>query len=78
MQPWTRGWSDDDNDDEEEEDDEDDASNTYTFFLRKHMQHMEVPRLGAESELQLLAYTSAAEIWDPSHVCDLYHSLQQW
>ena len=41
---------------------------------------MEVPRLGVESELQLLlAYTTATAMWDPSHslVCDLHHSSQQ-
>ena len=31
---------------------------------------MEIPRLGAESELQLLAYTTATAIPDPSCVCD--------
>ena len=39
--------------------------------------HMEVPRLGAESELQVPAYTTATATWDLSHVCDLYHSSQQ-
>ena len=29
------------------------------FFLGRHLQHMEVPRLGDESGLQLLAYTTA-------------------
>ena len=38
---------------------------------------MEVPRLGVESELQLLAYVTAIATQDPSHVCNLYHSLQQ-
>ena len=38
---------------------------------------MEVPRLGAESELQLPAYTSATAVPDMSHVCDLHHSLRQ-
>ena len=40
---------------------------------------MEVPGLGVESELQLLAYTkaTATAIADPSHVCDLHHSSQQ-
>ena len=38
---------------------------------------MEVPRLGVESELQLLAYTTATETPDPSHVCDLHHSSWQ-
>ena len=31
---------------------------------------MEVPRLGIESELQLLAYTTATATWDPSHIFD--------
>ena len=38
---------------------------------------MEVPRLGVKSELQLLAYATATETWDPSYVCDLHHSSQQ-
>ena len=38
---------------------------------------MEVPRLGVESELQLPAYTTATAMWDPSHACNLHHSLQQ-
>ena len=41
------------------------------------MWHREVPRPGAESELQLLAYASATETEDPSHVCDLHCSSQQ-
>ena len=40
------------------------------------MQDMEVPRLGINSELQLLTYTTATATWDPSRVCDLYHSSQ--
>ena len=28
-------------------------------FIRPHLQHMEVPRLGVESQLQLSAYTTA-------------------
>ena len=40
---------------------------------------MEVPRLGAELELQLLAYTTATATPDPRHVCDLHHILwQHW
>ena len=31
----------------------------FFFFLGLHLQHMRVPRLGVESELQLLAYTTA-------------------
>ena len=38
---------------------------------------MEVPRLGVESELQLLAYATATGTWDLSHLCDLHHSSQQ-
>ena len=38
---------------------------------------MEVPRPGVESEIQLLAYTTAKETQDLSHVWDLHHSSQQ-
>ena len=38
---------------------------------------MEVPRLGVESELQLLACTTATAMQDPSCFCNLCHSLQQ-
>ena len=38
---------------------------------------MEIPRLGVESELSLLAYDTAPAIPDLSHVCDLYHSSRQ-
>ena len=38
---------------------------------------MEVPRLGIELELQLLAYATAEATPDPSHVCDLHHSSEQ-
>ena len=41
-----------------------------------HMQHMEVPRLGVKSELQLLAYTTATATLDPSRICDLCWSLR--
>ena len=47
------------------------------IFLGLHLRHMEVPRLGAESELQLPAYATATATWDPSHVCDLHHSSCQ-
>ena len=39
--------------------------------------HMEVPRPGAESELQLPAYTTATAMPGPSSICDLHHSSQQ-
>ena len=38
---------------------------------------MEVPRLEVESELQLLAYTTATATSDPSHICDLHCSSRQ-
>ena len=38
---------------------------------------MEVPRIGVESELQLLAYTTATATQDLSHVCNLHHSSWQ-
>ena len=38
---------------------------------------MEVPRLGVELELQLLAYATATATPDLSHTCDLHHSSGQ-
>ena len=38
---------------------------------------MKVPRLGVESELQLLAYARAIAVPDLSCVCDLHHSSRQ-
>ena len=46
-------------------------------FLGLLLQHMEIPRLGVESELLLPAYTAATATWDPSHVCSLHHCLWQ-
>ena len=37
-------------------------------FLGLHLRHMEVPRLGAESEPQPLACTTARAQWDLSWV----------
>ena len=45
----------------------------FSFFLQPHPQHMEVPSLDIELELQLLAYTTATATLDPSRVCDLPH-----
>ena len=45
------------------------------IFLGLHLQHMEVPRLGVEWELQLLAYGTATVMPDPSHVCNLHEDL---
>ena len=40
---------------------------------------MEVPRLGVESKLQLLALAPAPAIQNPGHMCNQHHSsLQQW
>ena len=57
-------------------------SNDYWFLcvyvcLGLHPWHMEVPRLGAESKLQLLTYTTAIATPDPSWVCKLHHSSRQ-
>lgn len=49
----------------------------FFVFLGLHPRHMEVPRLGVESELQLPAYTTATATPDPSCVCDLHHSSRQ-
>ena len=44
----------------------------FFVFLGPFVQHMEVPRLGAKSELP--AYATATAMSDPSCVCDLHHS----
>ena len=49
----------------------------HTVFLGPHLWHMEVPRIGVESELQLPAYTTATATRDPSCIFDLQHSSQQ-
>ena len=46
-------------------------------FLGPHPRHVEVPRPGVKSELQLLAYDTATAMQDPSLVCDLHQSSQQ-
>ena len=47
----------------------------FFFFFFLGPQHMEVPRLGVESELQLPAYTTATATQDLSHVGN--HSSRQ-
>ena len=42
----------------------------FVCFLGPHPQHIEVPRPGVESELQLLAYATATATWEVSCVCD--------
>ena len=46
-------------------------------FLGPHLWHMEVPRLGVRSGLQLPTYATAIAMWDLSQVCDLHHNSQQ-
>ena len=46
-------------------------------FLGPHLQLMELPRLGIESELQLSAYATATAMLDLTHVCNLHHSSRQ-
>ena len=46
-------------------------------FLGPYLWHMEVPRLGVKSELQLPAYTIATAMQDLSCVYDLHHSPWQ-
>jgi len=49
----------------------------YFIFLFLGNWHMEIPRPGVQSELQLPAYTTATATWGLSHICDLHHSSQQ-
>ena len=47
-------------------------------FFWPHLLHLDVPRREAESELELLTYTTAIAMWDLSHVCHLHHSSWQY
>ena len=50
----------------------------YMYLVKQvHLQHMEVPKLGVESELQLQAYATATAKLDLSHIYNLGHGLQQ-
>ena len=49
----------------------------FFVFLGLHLQHMKVPRLGAETELQLPAYTTATAMRDLNQFCNLHHSSWQ-
>ena len=53
------------------------TSFSFPPLLGQHLQHMEVPELGVELELQLPAYTTATATPDPSCGCDLNHSSWQ-
>ena len=46
----------------------------YFCLLGPNLQHMEVPRLGVEMELQLSVYTTATAMWEPSRIYNLHHS----
>ena len=48
------------------------------FVLWLYLGHMEVPRQGVESQLQLPAHVTATTKRDPSHVFDLCCSLQEY
>ena len=51
---------------------------TFFFcFLGLYSWHMEVPRLGVKSVLQLPAYATATAMEDLSLICNLHHSSQQ-
>ena len=50
----------------------------FLFFLRQpHLQHMEFPGPGGESELQLQVCTTAMAATNPNYICNLPCSLQQ-
>ena len=49
----------------------------FFVFFGPHPRHEEVPRLGVESKLQLLAYTTATTTQDPSFICGPPHNLWQ-
>ena len=51
--------------------------NFFWVFLGLYQQHMEVPRLGVKSELQLLTYATATATQDLSHIYDPHHSSWQ-
>ena len=46
----------------------------FLVFFGPLQQHMKVPRLGVEFELQLQVYTTAIAMPDLSCICELYHS----
>ena len=49
----------------------------FFFFSGPHPWHMEIPRLGNKSELQLPADATATAMPDPICVCDRHHSSRQ-
>ena len=53
------------------------ALSFFLFFGGVALWHIEVVRLGIESELQLLAYATATDTQYLSCICNLYHSPSQ-
>jgi len=54
------------------------ALSSSSSFLGLYPCHMEVPRLGFKSELQLpVVYATATAMQDLSHICNLHHSSWQ-
>ena len=49
----------------------------FSVLLGPHLWYMQVPSLGVESELQLLAYASATAKPDPNRLCDMHHNSWQ-
>ena len=49
----------------------------HACFLGLHLQPLDVPGLGVESELQLPAYVTATAVRDRSLICGLHHSSRQ-
>ena len=51
----------------------------FVVFVGPHLQYMEVPRLGVESELEqpATATATATATQDPSHTGSLHHSSWQ-
>ena len=49
----------------------------FFFFLEPFSWHLEVPRLGVKSELQLPDYARATAMLDPSYIFELHCSLWQ-
>ena len=46
-------------------------------FLRLHLRHVKVPRLGVELEQPQQAYATATAMPDLTHICDQHHSSWQ-
>ena len=50
---------------------------SFCYFCGPLQRHMEVPRLGVQSEREPPAYTTATATQDPSRICKLHHSSWQ-